>query len=416
MMAPKYPRFLNGAVHQWYRMVLGYPDHLVANLIRQLDIRPGARVLDPFCGSGTTLIECMKHNLQPCGLDANPASVLATRVKTDWGLNPTKLRSLQRTVAIQTEARLATHMDDHQTDPTYAYLRTSGMLDRGWISELPLKKAIALKRAIASSSTSMRYREAMTLCLLADVVYGAANVKFGPEVYCAKPKLDFDVVADFSRRIHQMADDLESMSDRPRRRVTVLNADARTCDSTLGEYGKFDACISSPPYPAEHDYTRNARLELAFLESVTDLPSLRKIKKSMIRSHSKNIYKYDTDAAHVKRYRAIQALAEDLERRVHGKRGFVGLYPDVVRHYFGGMKRHFVALRRVLAPRARCAYVVGDQSSYCGVRIPTADVMSTILRSTGYRDVSIRKWRGRWSTTRSREISENIVFFTKSEG
>ena len=413
-MPPSYPRFLNGEVHQWYRMVLGYPDHLVTDLITRLELKPGDRVLDPFCGSGTTLIECMKQGIATVGLDANPASVMATCVKTDWLLDPEALRGLLKKIDLNVRQRLSAPEVSYQTDPTYVYIEGSGMLKRGWISVKPLRKAITIKREIKAIETTPRYRDALTLCLLSEVVYGASNVKFGPEIYCSKRKADPDVVGGFSRRVLQMANDLEGLWSQREARATVLRGDARTCAETLDRYGKFNACICSPPYPTEHDYTRNTRLELAFLESVTDLASLRKIKTAMIRSHSKNIYKSDADATHVKRYKQVQSLADTLRKRVKGKHGFVGLYPDVVQHYFGGMKRHLVSLRDILTPGARCAYVVGDQSSYCGLPIPTAKILSTILRSTGYNNVKTYRWRGRWSSTRSREVSENVVLFTRS--
>ena len=121
----------------------------------------------------------------------------------------------------------------------------------------PLRKAITIKRAIKAIEATSRYRDALTLCLLTEVVYGASNVKFGPEIYCADRKVDFDVVGDFSRRVLQMADDLEAVSDHRRARATVLRGDARACGKALSRYQKFNACICSPPYPTEHDYTRN---------------------------------------------------------------------------------------------------------------------------------------------------------------
>src|SRR3712207_2036796 len=85
---PRFPpqKFKNGEVHDWYRIVLGYSDHLVADLLQRFEILPGQHVLDPFCGSGTTAIECMKRGINSTGIDANPSSIFAARVKTNWGL------------------------------------------------------------------------------------------------------------------------------------------------------------------------------------------------------------------------------------------------------------------------------------------------------------------------------------------
>lgn len=42
---------------------------------------PGETVLDPFCGSGTTLVEAQRLNRRSIGIDINPVSVLISRAK-----------------------------------------------------------------------------------------------------------------------------------------------------------------------------------------------------------------------------------------------------------------------------------------------------------------------------------------------
>jgi len=87
-------QFMNGEVHDWHRIVHGYSDHLVAKLLQKFQLSGNQRVLDPFCGAGTTLVECCKLKIDSVGIEANPSSSFAARVKTDWHLRPTKLLSL----------------------------------------------------------------------------------------------------------------------------------------------------------------------------------------------------------------------------------------------------------------------------------------------------------------------------------
>lgn len=51
-------------------------------LIETLPIPHGTSVLDPFCGSGTTLMEAQRAGLNCVGIDLNPIACLITRVKT----------------------------------------------------------------------------------------------------------------------------------------------------------------------------------------------------------------------------------------------------------------------------------------------------------------------------------------------
>ena len=44
-------------VHEWYRFILSFPPALVRNYIAKFNLADDAIVLDPFCGTGTTLVE-----------------------------------------------------------------------------------------------------------------------------------------------------------------------------------------------------------------------------------------------------------------------------------------------------------------------------------------------------------------------
>jgi hypothetical protein len=72
------------AVHDWYRFVLSFPPHLVRDYLERFDLGPEHRVLDPFCGTGTTLVECKKCGVQSVGVEANPMAHFASQVKLDW--------------------------------------------------------------------------------------------------------------------------------------------------------------------------------------------------------------------------------------------------------------------------------------------------------------------------------------------
>ena len=58
--------------HNWYRFVLSFPPHLVRDYLARFQIRPGHTVLDPFCGTGTVLVECKKQGIGSVGIEAHP--------------------------------------------------------------------------------------------------------------------------------------------------------------------------------------------------------------------------------------------------------------------------------------------------------------------------------------------------------
>lgn len=405
-------KFLNGEIHNWYHIVLGYSDQLVNHIIEKFQLDENSKVLDPFCGSGTTLIECMKNGIPSIGIDANPSSVFASKVKTQWDLDHEKLLNVLNYVEKIYKNNSFKNIFD---DPTYIYLKSSGMIDRGWICIEPLKKALTIKTIINQIEVESEYKDKLLLALIAEVVYGSSNVKFGPELYCSKKKVDSDVLGGFISRVQSIANDLSIVNKISHSQSIVVQGDARNCDKLfLDNEVVFSSVICSPPYPTEHDYTRNSRLELAFLEHVLDKKSLQLIKKEMIRSHTKGIYKFDRDSDNLEFSEEIEAIVGEIQIRIKSKtHGFARLYPKVVKEYFGGMKRHLFSIHKFLNSGSKCAYVVGDQSSYLRVHIPTAEILSSIANKIGYETLDIEHWRDRWSSITSKEVKENILFLKK---
>src|SRR5260370_14808378 len=79
------------AAHDWYRFVLSYPPHLVRDYLKQLPAPEGRRVLDPFCGTGTTIVECKKLGVSSIGVKDNPISHFARTIKITSYLDPSVL-------------------------------------------------------------------------------------------------------------------------------------------------------------------------------------------------------------------------------------------------------------------------------------------------------------------------------------
>jgi tRNA G10 N-methylase Trm11 len=76
------------AAHDWYRFVLSFPPHLVREYINRFELGADACVLDPFCGTGTTVVECKKLGITSVGVEAHPMSHFASATKIDWLPDP----------------------------------------------------------------------------------------------------------------------------------------------------------------------------------------------------------------------------------------------------------------------------------------------------------------------------------------
>ena len=409
------------APHAWYRFVLSFPPHLVRDYLRTFNVGPKDRVLDPFCGTGTVPVECRKLGIPSVGVEINPVLHFASQTKLDWSPDPIGLVQHARLVASEARERLAwlglddRHPRSEEPDgclPLRALPpEAERLLLTGSISPLPLHRTLVLQECMREHPDPRFLRHEM-LALANVLVHSASNLHFGPEVGIGKRKIDTPVVEPWITTVEAMADDLGALRLKANGVEAVVHrADARELSAALSD-NSIDAVITSPPYPNEKDYTRTTRLESVLLGFIHNLNELRSLKKGMVRSNTRGVYKEDDDDTWASHYPEVQRIAEQIEcRRIEmGKTsGFERLYSRVTRLYFGGMARHLAELRPVLKPGARLAYVVGDQASYLQVMIHTGRLLADIAESLGYEVRGIDLFRTRLATATKKQLREEVV-------
>lgn len=407
-------------VHEWYRFVLSFPPHLVRNYIEKFDLTKGQIILDPFCGTGTTLVEAKKLGIASVGVEANAMAHFAAQVKTDWNVDPRQLVDYGQTVAnsvreLRQEALLE-YDNRHMGISVYeGQLRSldaeqSRLLIKNSISPLPLHKVLTLLDCINKHMPTTLHGHAK-LALAKQTVNKISNLRFGPEIGVGKLKVDAPVLSPWLDALDKMASDLQDVRARSAAPSTVFMADAREMRRYL-QPCSIDAIVTSPPYPNEKDYSRTTRLESVLLGFLSSREDLRRQKKQFIRSNTRGVYKADSDHYWVSDMPRIQALADSIEQRrleLGKTSGFEKQYAKVVRLYFGGMARHLSDLRTLLRPGAKLAYVVGDQASYFRVLIRTGEILAELAEVMGYKLLDIELFRTRFSTATKEHLREEVV-------
>jgi len=407
------------AFHDWYRFVLSFPPHLVRDYIEDFELDQADTILDPFCGTGTTIVEAKLQGIRAVGVEAHPFAHFASSVKIDWEIDPDSLMAYARDIGDTALAHLrAQGIDDARSfdgDLEDIPLRklapqASKLLIKGSISPLPLHKTLVLLDCLEERRGEPYYRHAL-LALAKALVGSMSNLRFGPEVGVGKRRDDAPVVAPWLSEVSRMADDLRLVMGEFYPDASVYLADARQVSDVL-EPDSIDAVITSPPYPNEKDYTRTTRLESVILGFIRNRAELRAIKRSFVRSNTRGVYKDDDDDEWVAQNAEVQHIADEVERRrieLGKTSGFEKLYSRVTRLYFGGMVRHLADLRAVLRPGARLAYVVGDQASYLRVMIQTGRLLAEVAQALGYEWVRTDLFRTRFSTVTKEELREEVV-------
>ena len=411
------------AVHDWYRFVLSFPSHLVRDYLASLRVDSGQRVLDPFCGTGTTLVECKRLGIPSVGIERNPMAGFASRTKLDWGVDPDTLVSHAKEVAARSIDLLKNQgINDFGIAPLFSAndcpttdLQTLppdklSLLLKNSISPLPLHKTLLLLDVLDQQRDDMFWSHER-LALAAALVSEIGNLHFGPEVGVGRVKKDAPVVGPWLSRVRTMGRDLVMLRKLTGAEATVHLGDARRVEDYL-EPSSIDVVITSPPYPNEKEYTRTTRLESVLLGFVRNKQDLRCLKQGLVRSNTRSVYKADADDALVTEHEGIQRIAQLIEaRRVEqGKTsGFERQYARVTKLYFGGMVRHLASLRSRLRPGARLAYVVGDQASYLRVMIRTGRILGDLAQNLGYELDGIDLFRTRIATASRQYLREEVV-------
>lgn len=409
---------VDASSHDWYRFVLSFPPHLVRDYLSKFHANEHSLVLDPFCGTGTTLVECKKLGIPSIGVEAHPMAFFAASVKTNWSINADNL--LEHAERVAKRALRAYHDCGVDDSPGKSSKRIKDLLSlppdsqklliRNSISSLPLHKTLTLLKYIQGREVN-EFIPFEKLALAKVLVSSVSNLNFGPEVGVGKIKSDAAVISPWLDQIRTIAADIKALRGRASVLSKPILGDSRGYEFPF-EKSSIDAVFTSPPYPNEKDYTRTTRLESVTLGFINNKEELRAFKKMLVRSNTRGIYKDDSDDEYVKEIPEIARLADRIEarrKRMGKTSGFEKMYHRVTRQYFGGMAVHLAHLRPYLKPGAMLGYVVGDQASYLQVLIQTGQLLGRIADSLGYELVDIELFRTRLATATKKQLREEVV-------
>jgi DNA modification methylase len=422
----------NYPFHNWYNFVLGYSPQFPKYILRKEGIGTGDLVVDPFMGSGTTLITCKQLSIPSAGVDANDFMVDAAHVKLDWSLDLKNLKQcrddlLHRIEQIyqeydwESEAEFAGQLSLFSSPRLRRNYRPlledqrPELLPERYISDKPLARALLIDQIIKSSFYESSYRSLFDLALTS-IIVPISNVRYGPGFGIIKPREDIDVLSLYTAKLNRMVDDLSSVnSSQKDTHSSVILGDSRK----LSEYIKSNSAnlmITSPPYPGDHEYTKHTRLELIFRGYASNNDEFQSIKRRMLRASTTNIYKEDNDREPVSEFVSIQKVTALIQERLEhdgATSGFEKLYTKLVWEYFGGMYKALAECYKVLRPEGKIALLVSDSHAFKMVHIQTAAILQEIGVVVGFVEPEIILWQLKPSTSHKYWLRENILILKK---
>jgi hypothetical protein len=244
-------------VHGLHPYLGKFIPQLVEVFLRRV-FRPGARVLDPFAGSGTTLVEANAFGADAVGVDISAFNCLLCRVK----LTPPS-------AALELALRGALEAARHAP----ADVAGAGPWLRRWYAPAALAELLAYRAAIGRLDEPARSVAAVVLSRAARSARRAAHFDLDfprapveAPYWCHKHRRTCRPVEraePFLRRY--TADTLRRLRAfaplRTARRVDVVHGDVGAIDVSPA-----DGVITSPPYPGLIDYHEQHRYAYELLE------------------------------------------------------------------------------------------------------------------------------------------------------
>jgi DNA modification methylase len=385
-------------IHRWWPYVQGYSAEFVAGVLTVADLPRGATVLDPFAGSGTTLVEARRAGTHAEGTELLAPAVLAARVKTHFELSPAALaRAADRVVQ---RAR-------RRGPGPLPFLRET---PRQFVTEA-LRDLTRLRDALPPEGDPLS--DALRLAF-GRILIPSSRLHRSPCLGYGRRRSNGLVVPPFERflsAVRDMTTDLVSLV--PERSQWGPPAEVALRDARAGGWPdrSVDLAITSPPYVNGMDYVMNYKVDLAWLgyaRSYEDLASVRKAQVACDNLPRRETAPY-LDASGVADPWLGEILArirENLERKGTYRRDDMHA---VVHRYFADLRPVLDGVFRAIVPGGRFVVVVGD-SLLAGVYVPGDLLLARLAAIRGFRIASVEVARRRRSgQRRSFELRESIV-------
>lgn len=344
-----------------------YPAMMIPQIARKLLTEYGTEggwLLDPYCGTGTSLVEASLFGMHSVGCDINPLVRLIATAKS----TPICLSTLDETLN-----RLNNHLFQIEFQegkvpdapipeiPNLAY----------WFSEEVIR-CLAYLRTWINNVEDEAVRN-FILVAFSETVREVSYTRNGEFKLYRIPaeKLEGfkpDVFGIFSKKLSRNRHGLAAFLEK-RKSVEVSVSDANTAQGELPmprPLGGYDIVITSPPYGDSHTtvaYGQFSRLAAEWI----GLPNARKVDKlAMGGQHSKETLTKSPVSAAVEKIRSVD------EKRAREVSAF---YID--------LGNSINSIVQVLSARATICYVVGNRRVK-GVMLPTDDFVIDAFSQHGF--------------------------------
>ncbi|MHA1722118.1 MAG: DNA methyltransferase [Candidatus Baldrarchaeia archaeon] len=330
-------------------------------LLNSFGLYSGFTVLDPFCGSGTTLLEACLLGIDSVGVDINSFSCLISRAKVE-----------------------AIKLDPGDIEAAAKYFENI------FIDERPKGQTSILDVLPERSHTRFQ-----------SIVEDVVKVVFSASMKRGEVRRPKDAKKAFRKKIADLISQIEVFQKLKEilplpelGKIKVIEGDTRNLSHVLGDE-KFDAIVTSPPYVTRIDYVEE-HLESMLELGVADEQYAKKVQELSIGLEKKGI--------------PSERCPSDLVKYVIN---VPNRLRTTIEHYIVDLLKCAEEIRKVLKEKSKIAIAIGKNHRFGNYVVPTAEIVREIFEKSGFKLIdSIEISCPGLSTFKRADWIETILIFT----
>lgn len=368
--------------HSWFKYREGFSHTLIKELLRRCELNDNEYVLDPFCGSGTTVVEAALNGFSGIGIDINPMSAFISEVKCR-SYTDEEIYKISKTIPL-----LIKDAKKEKLSSKYAE-RYSEVFK--FFSEHNIDRLLSIRQVLDKNKSNLGQKIydlflCAYICIIEDV---SDRKRDGNGLKTLSSKIT-NVEEYYYDKLQDMFSDIKN-NRIPNNLISVLDyGNAMELSKSVKKYKsiiskELGAIIYSPPYANSFDYFESYKMEVILADYAFSMKEIGEYRQKAIESF---IGRSDTrdDSRNF-----INCMSDEIENGISEKEARTGRkdsrtrrVPKMIRGYFTDMEKVISESSEVLKSGKKC-YIVVDQSAYLGRIVPTDLFLAAIAEDYGFK-------------------------------
>ena len=417
---------LRAPIHRWFTYPAGFSYKAVEHSIERYEIVQGQTIYDPFMGSGTTNLVAKTLGINSVGIEAHPFVYQITKAKLNWDIDLKSVKDFIELVQ-QKLSKKSGNLKTKKLESQFPELILKCYEPKTLYDLWALRELIAEN---LEDKGVQGFFFVVVTAMLRNVSIAATGWPYIAPNKVKTSSIDKDVLNEFVLLANQMANDIQTIkiwsnNKYKKSRHSLINGDSRNTEGLISDKS-IDHVFTSPPYLNNFDYADRTRLELYFWGQANSWGEIsQKIRTVLMTSATTQISRNDVRYEIMEEFakecpKVTNFISESVEKLalLRKTKGGKKSYDLMVAGYFNDMYKIIKDVYRVMKPKTKALFVLGDSAPY-GIHIPTDKLIGDIGIGVGFNsyEIEVLRTRGdKWKANPQRHsvpLREGVVILSK---